>query len=452
MSAAQGGDILRAPRTEVAVRATFSPPGSKSLTQRYMMLAALADGVSTIDNALDSVDTRALAAGLAALGAGVQWPKGGPLLMHGVNGVFPGFANLDAVDGGTPARFLMAAACLASGTSTLDGSARLRQRPMQDGVDMLNSLGADIARVGVTQLPLRITPTDLFRQGGQCTVAAHASSQFISALLLIAPCLRGAMQVRLTGGQPSVSYIDLTVDCLRRVGVDVVWNSGGGAIHVQATRLKCFHVVIEPDASSAAYAMALAAVVPGSEISFPNLPRSSHQPDMSVFDALIHLGARDCSRQECAAIGFGKPLHGGVLDASRWPDGSLAVMAAAAFASAPVEIRGLSTLAAKESDRIHAMSQWLQDIGAAVESGVDWIRIHANMNAATNPNSHTRRKAIPAEITVNPHADHRIAMSAAVAGAFRGGVCISNPGCVEKSWPSFWNDWHRLLSGMQGNA
>jgi len=460
MSDAHGGGLLRAPRADKPVRGNFSPPGSKSLTQRYMMLAALADGVSSIDNALDSVDTRALAAGLATLGAQVNWPKNGALEIGGVNGIFPNCGILNAVDGGTPARFLMAAACLAKGASTLDGSARLRQRPMQDGVDMLNSLGADIARVSDMQLPLCIAPTELFRNGGACVVPAHASSQFISALLLIAPVLKRGMQVRFEGAQPSVSYIDLTVDCLRKVGADVSWNSDRGAIHVQPARLNGFQIAIEPDASSAAYAMALAAIVPGSEIAFANLPHGSHQPDMAVFHELIALGARDCSSEKCAAIGFGEPLKGGVLDASRWPDGSLAMMAAAAFATAPVEIRGLGTLAGKESNRIEAMSQWLRAIGATVESGADWIRIDArtktNLNAVANENSNARAEtnshSISAEIVVNPHADHRIAMSAAVAGALRGGVSISDPGCVEKSWPSFWNDWHRLLSGIEGSA
>ena len=459
MSAAQGGDNLRAPRACKPVRGIFSPPGSKSLTQRYMMLATLADGVSTIDNPLDSVDTRALAAGLATLGAQVNWSKNGALEIAGVNGIFPSCGILNAVDGGTPARFLMAAACLASGTSTLDGSTRLRQRPMQDGVDMLNSLGAEIARVSATQLPLRIAPTELFRNGGACVVPAHASSQFISALLLIAPWLNRGMQVRFEGAQPSVSYIDLTVDCLRKVGADVSWNSDRGAIHVQPARLNGFHIAIEPDASSAAYAMALAAIVPGSEIEFANLPRGSHQPDMAVFHELIALGARDCSSEKCAAIGFGEPLKGGVLDASRWPDGSLAVMAAAAFANAPILIHGLATLAGKESDRINAMSEWLRAIGAVVESGADWIRIDGRSNGSTqihrnnsSVDANANSQATPSEIVVNPHADHRIAMSAAVAGALRGGVSISDPGCVEKSWPSFWNDWHRLLSGIEGSA
>ena len=487
MSDAHGGGILRAPRICGPVRGNFSPPGSKSLTQRYMMLAALADGVSTIQNPLDAVDTRALAAGLATLGAQVRWPKNGALEISGVNGIFPSCGILNAVDGGTPARFLMAAACLATGISTLDGSVRLRQRPMDDGVDLLNSLGADISRVADTQLPLRITPTEIFRNGGSCSVAALASSQFISALLLIAPWLKRGMQVEFEGAQPSVSYIDLTVDCLRHVGVDVVWNSEQGTIYIPPTRLQKFHVAVEPDASSAAYAMALAAIVPGSEITFANLPRASHQPDMAVFDALIQLGARDCSSEKCAAIGFGKPLTGGVLDASRWPDGSLAIMAAAEFATASVEIRGLGTLAGKESNRIEAMSQWLRAIGATVEGGADWIRIdgrltHAkeislnksnansvvtvkapldtttntNLNTVVNENSSrnadTNSQPIHAEIVVNPYADHRIAMSAAVAGALRGGISISDPGCVEKSWPSFWNDWHRLLSGIEGSA
>ncbi|MCE9618898.1 MAG: 3-phosphoshikimate 1-carboxyvinyltransferase [Planctomycetes bacterium] len=439
-ASAKGGlEVHSAPRATGPVRGAFLPPGSKSLTQRFMMLAALAEGSSTIDHPLDSADTRALGAGLATLGASVRWPERGPLVIRGVDGTFPGFGNLDAVDGGTPARFLMAAACLASGSSVLDGSARLRQRPMQDGVSILNSLGATLKQSTSAQLPITITPTQEFRKGGSCRIPAAASSQFISALALIGPWLTRGVEVRLEGEQPSLSYIDLTVHCLRKVGAAAAWRASEGVLRVEPTRLKAFHVAIEPDASSAAYGLALAAIMPGSEVTVAGLPRSSHQPDMAVFDALVELGAVDCSTAGGSAIRYGSRLNGGVLDASRWPDGSLAVMAAAAFASAPVEIRGLSTLAGKESDRIEAMGAWLQAAGATVECGGDWIRVDGR-------SLHDR------QIVVDPRNDHRIAMSAAVAGAARGGVRISDPACVGKSWPGFWPAWQRLVAGFGGST
>lgn len=427
---AGGGEPLELPVARGPVVGELRPPGSKSLTQRWLLLAALADGTSTIENALRSDDVEALTGGLRTLGAVVRWTGADSLEVRGVAGRFPGGGRLDAHEGGTPARFLMAAAAMAARVSVLDGSARLRKRPMHDGVQLLRDLGVGIQRTASDELPLEITPTEAFRRGGSIEIDPPASSQFLSAAALIAPWLERGLRVQVRGEAPSASYVELTVQCLREVGVDAAWQDG--ELRVAAGPLKAFTVRVEPDASSAAYGFALAAIQPGSCVRVPGLRRDSLQPDMAVLRALVALGARDAGDAAGAAVAFGAAPGAGELDASRWPDGSLAVMAAAACASSPVTIRGLETLAAKESDRIEAMRSWLLAAGASVERGENWVRIGGPV--ARGP-----------LVEVDPRRDHRVAMSAAVLGAVRGGVRVLDPRCVDKSWPGFWAAWAELL-------
>jgi 3-phosphoshikimate 1-carboxyvinyltransferase len=408
------------------------PPGSKSFTQRWLLLAALSEGTSTIWNALRSDDVEALAGGLRALGATIRWTGIDSIEVQGVGGRFPRGGTLDAREGGTPARFLMAAAAMASKPCTVDGSVRLRKRPMEDGVPLLRALGAKARRVESTQLPIEIRPHEAEVEG-EVEIERPASSQFLSAVALVAPWRAGGVRVRVRGGLPSASYLALTLSCLRHLGVEVSWNERAGELHVQSGPLQGFEVHVEPDASSAVYGWALAAVCPGSEIWIPGLQADSAQPDMAVRAALVALGARAIERADGCGVRHAGRLHGGAFDASLWPDGSLAVMAAAATADGPVRIGGLETLAGKESDRIEAMRAWLESVGAKVERGVDWIRIEG---CEPQP---------PVEL-VETHRDHRIAMSAAVVGALTGGMRIADPGCVEKSWPDFGAVWGGLVA------
>ncbi len=421
------------PKSAGPVVGALHPPGSKSLTQRWLLLAALAEGESVIDNALRSDDVEALTMALRMLGAVIRWTGHDSLEVRGVAGTFPGGGRIDAREGGTPARFAMAAAALATRPSVIDGSVRLRKRPMQDGVALLHALGCIAKRVGEGELPLEITPHAAVRNGGEISIERPASSQFLSAVALIAPWMKRGLTVKVTGGVPSSSYVDLTMQCLRSLGVTASWNNESGILHVEPGPLKGFQVRVEPDASSAAYGFALAAMIPKSRVWIPGLRSDSAQPDLQVLRALVSLGAKDISKPEAAGVAFGEPLHGGLCDASLWPDGSLAVMAAAATANAPVEIRGLSTLAGKESDRIESMCVWLRDAGACVERGPDWIRVQGPLSTQ-------------GEITVATHRDHRLAMSAAVVGAVRGGVTVMDPACVAKSWPEFWPSWGKLLT------
>lgn len=427
-----GSAPLVVPRATGPVIGDLQPPGSKSLTQRWLLLAALAEGESTIENALRSDDVEALTQGLRTLGARIRWAGADTLVVQGVGGRFPGGGALDGREGGTPARFLMAAACMATKPSTLDGSSRLRKRPMRDGAELLAAIGAKVARTGTDELPLSITPADAFARGGVVTIDRPASSQFLSAVALIAPWMKKGLQVQVRGGMPSDSYVELTVQCLVSRGVRATWDSVAGVLQVSPCALQAFRVRVEPDASSASYAFALAAVTPGSCVRVPGLLATSAQPDAAVATALAELGAHMHADTDGLSVRFGGSLHGGSIDAERWPDGSLAVMAAAATSIEPIEIRGLATLAQKESDRIETMRAWLVDLGVRVERGEDWVRIQGPPRTGATAMVATQR-------------DHRIAMSAAVLGALHGGVQVDDPGCVAKSWPDFWSSWAKLL-------
>jgi len=425
------GVSIHAPKASGPIRGTLEPPGSKSLTQRWLMLAALAEGTSVIENALRADDVEALTAGLRTLGAKVHWSGPNELEVHGVAGRFPGGGRLDAREGGTPARFLMAAASLAARPCTLDGSPRLRRRPMADGEALLAALGCTAKRAGADGLPLEITPPATGAMAGEVSIARPASSQFVSAMALIAPWLPNGLRLHCRGGGPSDAYVHLTVQCLNRLGASAQWCGQRGDLVVAPSPLKAFRVRVEPDASSAAYAWALAAIVPGSRIEVRGLSRDSLQPDMGVWHALQRMGAKGFEHEGSAGMAHASLGDLVELDASTWPDGSMAVMAAAA-AGGQVTLRGLGTLAGKESDRITAMHAWLDAAGVKVERGDDWIRVHG-------PASHLD------PVRVETHRDHRIAISAAVLGAVRGGIEVLDPGCVGKSWPDFWSVWAQLL-------
>ncbi|MEY2714354.1 MAG: hypothetical protein RIT24_697 [Planctomycetota bacterium] len=429
---AGGGGPWLAPEATKPVVGALRPPGSKSLTQRWLLLAALAEGTSTIWNALRSDDVEALAGGLRALGATIRWTGVDSIEVQGVAGRFPRGGTLDAREGGTPARFLMAAAAMASRPCTVDGSARLRKRPMEDGLQLLHAIGAKARRVEASQLPIEIRPHEAACQT-EIEIERPASSQFLSAVALVAPWLADGLRVRVRGGLPSASYLAMTVACLRQLGVQASWSEHASELHVQHGPLRGFEVHVEPDASSAAYGWALAAICPGSEVWIPGLHADSAQPDMAVRAALVALGAGAVEHKDGCGVRHAGRLHGGEFDASLWPDGSLAVMAAAATADGSVRIGGLETLAGKESDRIEAMRAWLQSVGAKVERGTDWIEIQG-----CEPRS--------PEDLVETHRDHRIAMSAAVVGALTGGMRIADPACVEKSWPDFCTVWGGLIA------
>lgn len=403
-------------------------PGSKSLTNRWLMLAALAEGQSVLRGALASEDTTSFVAALSDCGVRASWTAPNELTVVGCAGRPRGGSSVNLGDGGTPTRFMAAFAALADRPIVIDGSARMRERPVAEGIAMLASLGASIRWTeSAGRLPVAMGGTQLF--GSTLAVGATSSSQFISAVMLIGPWLEHGLEVVFTEPPTSPSYLELSIGVLARAGVPIsVERAPGGTlagVTVQRAPLCGADITVEPDASSAVYPLAAAALVPGMRVTVPGLPRTTSQPDRGAIDALVAMGARERSIDGWTAIECGGALRGITVDASRWPDGALAIAAVAAAASGTTTITGLHTLRVKESDRIGAMASELRALGCTVRASDDALVI--------DPSSRHQRP-----VTLHAHRDHRVAMSLATLGLVRPGIAIDDPACVAKSWPGFW--------------
>ena len=436
------------------LRARIRVPGSKSLTNRHLVIAALADGESRLSGALRSDDCDRLVDALRAMGAEFAWDAAGPtvLRVRGVAGRPRAAARVDLGDGGTPTRFMLAVAALASGRTEIDGSARMRERPIDEGVDLLRAIGA---RAEFPRVP-RALPVVIegpregeSLDGGGIEVGRTASSQFISALMLIAPWTARGIQVRFTDEPTSAGYIALSLAALAAHGVDAASAYGPVPIHRAApgTGLRSIRIAsqtvagadiaIEPDASSAVYPAALAAIM-GGEVELVGCTRRSLQPDSWFLD---DLALRGVTVEEVPARGGPSVIvrSDGALrahdaDYARAPDAAVMAMVLAACADRASRFTGLETLRVKESDRIATVAAGLRALGGRVETGDDWVLVHPLPERLT-----------PA--TIEASADHRIAMAFAVLGAARGGVTIDDPAVVAKSWPGFWSALD-LLAGQ----
>jgi len=439
------------PRTVAAIGAFVRDvrvPGSKSMTNRALVLAALARGTTVLRHALRSEDTDALAAAITALGVRVETGAGeDAFTVHAAGAGLPAGeeVHVDLGDGGTPTRFATALAALAPRVTVIDGSARMRERPVADGVALLRALGADAGWAGAEgRLPVRVDGRAGPPRGGTLRVGKVASSQFVSALMLTGCRMPHELTLEFDEPPTSASYVELTADELRawHVPVDVL-RAPGGALRSVRVRSAVPDAggerTVEPDASSALYWAAAAALVPASSVTLAGLARASGQPDMRAIDVLAAMGAvvEDAPagirvRSRASAGDSPAPLGGTRADCSACPDGALMLIAAAAVAAGPSRFEGLGTLRVKESDRIAAMAHGLRRVGAHAEFGEDWIEV----------------TPIPAhrhvDAQVDPHGDHRIAMSFAVLGLRTGGIRVMNPDCVSKSYPGFWEELGRI--------
>jgi len=423
--------IIPAPRP---FRGEVTPPGSKSETNRFLMLAALSSGRTRLDAPLRADDTDRFMEALRASGAEVS--EGASWVEVEGRGRLPGGSSVMLGDGGTPTRFMIALATLARKPITIDGSARMRERPVSEGIEMLRALGAKIEYIEAEgRLPVRVGGGKL-PLGGALEVGRTASSQFVSAVLLLAPRLERG--VDLTVGADSLtspSYVELTIHALEKWGVPVqVQRDAAGKltrITVPPAELRAVSMPIEVDASSAAYFLAAAAIVPDSRVLIRGLPRFSKQPDVACLAAIVSMGASECSSAAGIGVEGTSTWRGVDIDASRWPDGALCVAAIASLAKGSTRIRGLETLKVKESDRVNVLAEELARAGCGIESTGHSITIHPD-----------RARATP--VLIDPRGDHRVAMSFAVLGLARPGISIANPACVSKSYPAFWRDLHQL--------
>ena len=413
------------------------PPGSKSETHRMYALAALASGVSRISGPLRAKDPDLFLDALRAAGAGACWHSDA-VEVRGTGGSPAGGCSVHLGDGGAPARFMLAVGALARAPVLVDGSARLRERPVAEGVDLLRAAGARVRYVEQEgRLPIEVGGAPGVR-GGAVEAARTASSQFLSALLLMAPWTERGVDLAMREPPTSASYVELTVDTMRRFGmaVEVERDAFGrlSRVRVEPQDARGAEVAVEPDASSAVYFLAAAAAIRDARATIRGLPRTSRQPDTACIAALVAMGAREITVPGGIGIEGTDQLRGIDLDGSRWPDGALSICAISSMARGSTTIRGLETLRVKESNRVGALATELAKLGCGVSTTESAITVDPS-------GMHGR------PVTVDSHGDHRVAMSFAALGIARPGISIMDPGCVVKSYPGFWSDL-RAVSGV----
>ena len=415
-----------------AVTATVRPPGSKSLTNRYLACAVLADGRSVLREVSLSDDTHAMLGGLAQLGVSAETrTERREIVVAGRGGKFDADeVEVNAGNAGTAMRFLTALACVGFGRRRLDGAARMRDRPIGDLVDALRAVGARIdydAREGFP--PLIVDAAGL--RGGEVVFQTPPSSQFLSALLMVAPHAMQDVLIQVEGTLTSRPYVDLTIDVIRSLGVEVLETDGRRFIVPALQRYRPGEYVIEPDASAATYFWAAAAVT-GGRVRVTGLSRRSRQGDVRFVDVLAAMGCR--VEEESDALTVAAPpvgrLRGIAVDLNEMPDTVQTLAVAALFADGPTEIRNVANLRIKETDRIAALATELTRLGARVETRPDGLTIHPP------------EQITPA--TIETYDDHRMAMSFAIAGLVVDGLVIRDAGCVSKSFPDYFEAINRL--------
>jgi 3-phosphoshikimate 1-carboxyvinyltransferase len=422
-------DPLAIKPVDRAIRATIRPPGSKSITNRALVCAALADGVSTLTGALDSEDTRVMIEGLRSLGIGIEVAEGGrTLIVTGAGGDVPTLeADLFCANSGTTIRFLTALATLGHGAFRLDGVERMRERPIGDLLDALNQLGVDVrSEQGDGCPPVIVHANGL--PGGTAKVRGDISSQFLSALLMAAPVARSRVELVIQGQLVSQPYVKMTAGVMRAFGarVDVFSDMSRFEIPAPQEYAACRYAV-EPDASAASYFWAAAAIT-GGEVTIQGLSSASWQGDVAFVDCLAQMGCE--VRREAGSITVvGRPLRGIDVDLNAISDTAQTLAVVALFADGPTRIRGVGHIRHKETNRIAALAAELQKLGADVTQHEDGLTIRPDMLR-------------PA--TIDTYNDHRMAMSFALAVLRAAGVRISNPRCVEKTYPRFFDDLESL--------
>jgi 3-phosphoshikimate 1-carboxyvinyltransferase len=405
-------------------------PGSKSISNRALLLAALAEGQSELRGTLDSDDTRVMIAALRSLGATFELAADGVMTIAGVAGkpnVPPGVVDVGA--SGTAARFLTATLALVPGPTRLDGIPRMRQRPIRDLVDAMNRLGAALDTESPGGCPPVVSASGRL-VGGEATVDASRSSQYVSAVLQVAPYAERDVSLRLKDGVlVSKPYVDVTLAVMRAFGAEVGFVDAA-TLHVSsAKQYRGRAYTIEPDASTAAYFFA-AAAISGGRVRVLDLPGNSAQADLGVLGVLERMGATVTRFPDAVEVqGPASGLRGVDVDMNAMPDAVLALAIAAAFAKGETVIRNVANLRIKETDRLHALETELRKLGADAEAGPDRLRIRpAPLRAAT----------------IETYDDHRMAMAFAVAGLKVPGVVIRDPACVSKSWPEYFETFQAL--------
>lgn len=414
-----------------APHATVTVPGSKSITNRALVLAALASDSFPCElrGALRSEDTEVMIDALRSLSFEVKtdWPNDSVRVYRGEGGVIPAAAaELFVANSGTSMRFLTALVSLGQGRYRLDGVPRMRQRPIADLLDAMGKLGVSARSEAHDGCPPVVVEAKGL-PGGRASIRSDVSSQFLSALLMVAPFADKDVVLEIEGPLVSEPYIAMTVEMMRRWGARVTVE--GRSFHVASTReYRLCDYAIEPDASAASYFFAVPAIV-GGAVTVRGMTRDMLQGDVKFVEVLERMGCAVADTADGIRVSAGGPLRGIDVDMNAISDTVMTLAVVALFADGPTTIRNVAHIRHKETDRIAAVATELRKLGARVEERDDGLTIH------------------PQPLTgcaVDTYNDHRMAMSLALVGLKVPGVVIRNPGCVAKTYPGFWHDLEKL--------
>lgn len=415
---------IEIPVVDRPIHASVTPPGSKSLTNRALICAALANGKSRLTGALDSEDTQIMIAAWRELGINIEASADHTeLVVHGCGGVIPKSdkttRQLFMGNSGTSIRFLAATLAACGGDFVLDGVPRMRQRPIGDLGAALRQLGANVHCQDGKFPPVSIGSRGL--DGGRASVAADMSSQFLSGLLMAAPLAKTPVTLAVAGAMVSEPYVAMTCAVMQEFGVHV--GRMGSDYKIDPQRYQSREYWIEPDASAASYFWALAAIT-GGDVTVRGLHANSLQGDVGFVRCLEMMGCRVEYSSDAIRV-IGGPLRGIEVDMNRISDTVQTLAAVALFAAGPTVVRGVAHNRVKETDRIDDLATELRRLGADVQTFEDGLAITPG----------TLRPAV-----VQTYNDHRMAMSLALVGLRQKGVQIANPSCTAKTYPNYFAD------------
>lgn len=421
------------------VRGTVRLPGSKSISNRILLLAALAKGETRIRELLESDDTGYMLDALRKLG--IIWEAEGAraVTVHGVAGALPvKQAELFLGNAGTVFRPLTAVLALAGGDYRLLGVARMHERPIGDLVDALRQLGADIEYLGTPGYPPLAIRRGAVRPAGTVSVRGDVSSQFLTALLIALPLLRTKTVVNVEGELVSKPYVEITLNTMRRFGVDVAqdkWSTF--TVPAISSYLSPGEIYVEGDASSASYFLAAGAISGlsgGGPVRVEGVGRASIQGDVRFAEILERMGAKIALGDNWIEAGAGESavkrgkLNPITADLNHIPDAAMTVAVAALFADGPSTLNNIGSWRVKETDRIAAMAKELRKLGAAVDEGPDYLRITPPGASRLTPGA-----------VIETYDDHRMAMCFSLVAVGGAAVRINDPGCVAKTFPEYFD-------------
>ena len=404
-------------------------PGSKSLSNRILLLSMLAEGQTEIQNLLDSDDIRRMVEAMEMLGIELEENRAeNSITVSGTAGKIPvAEARLMLGNAGTAIRPLTAAMTLGHGRYVLDGAPRMRERPIIDLVNGLSQLGANLRCLNDTDCP----PVEVIADGlpgGITRLSGAISSQYLSAILLAAPYAKKEVQIKITDKLVSAPYVEMTLHLMERFGVSVT-HDNFRVFHIPPQTYRSpGEVFVEGDASSASYFLAGAAITKGT-VTVKGCGTNSLQGDARFAEVLEKMGAKvEWSQQQVRLAG--SSLNGIDVDMNQMPDAAMTLAVASLFASGPTTIRNIYNWRVKETERLQAVSTELRKLGAEVEEGHDYLVIQ--------PPEEIRETAI------DTYDDHRMAMAFSLAACGNSPVTINEPGCVSKTFPEYFE----VLSGL----